>query len=112
MKTVLISGDAALPPQLRELIARGSTSLEERRAADLDRARDADRIVFWSARPDDALRDVVRKYARAEAAERREMLVFVTTEADPEIAATISPNELYIWPRDEDRLKMAFLTGA
>jgi hypothetical protein len=113
MKTVLVRGDAPVPPELRDLVARGSTALEERRAGELDgTALDADRIVFWSVKADDRLRALVSRLARAEAAERREILVFVTAEPDAHAAAVLSPNECFVWPRDEDRLKMAFLTGA
>ena len=53
MKTLLITGGGApLPDALRGVIARGSTSLEERRAEDVDPSAalsDADRVVFWTA---------------------------------------------------------------
>ena len=118
MKTVLVSGDAAVPPALRDLVARGSTSLEERRAAELARgdgapALDVDRIVFWCAGPDRELADLADDYARAERKARREVVVFVAADgrgvARP---AHLAPNELFTWPQDEDRLKMAFMTGA
>jgi hypothetical protein len=114
MKTVLITASAPVPPTLRELVERGSTALVERPAAELagGLALDADRIVFWSASDDPDIGALAAKYADAEAAERRELLVFVTAEHGGTPApARLSPNEVFVWPRDEDRLKMAFLTG-
>jgi len=120
MRTVLIAGDVPAPRALRELIERGSTSFVEHRAADLVRdaagsaaALDADRIVFWSASDDADVERLAEWYANAEAAARREIVVFVTAEgvgATP--SAKLAPHEVFLWPRDEDRLKMAFLTGA
>ena len=104
-----------MPRELRALVERGSTSFEERGASDAGELlpRDVDRVVFWSARPDGRVTALAEAYAAVEAAERREAIVFVTGEeaAAPSIAR-LSPNEWYVWPRDEDRLKMAFLTGA
>jgi hypothetical protein len=114
MKTVLISGAQAMPAQLRDLVERGSTSVQTQRPGDLDEASvlSADRIVFWSSGADDGLRSAAERLARAEARDRREALVFVTTESNLERPASISDNEFFVWPRDEDRLRMAFLTGA
>jgi hypothetical protein len=113
MKTVLISGQP-VPPRLRELIERGSTSVHVHSPDALgdDPIVDADRIVFWSAEADEAVRALAEKCARAEAADRREGLVFVTTEQSRTSLPDLSPTEVFFWPRDEDRLKMAFLTGA
>ena len=112
MKTLLISGSPPLPSALRDLIARGSTSLEERRAKDTntDAGLDADRVVFWAAASDDDVRALAATLARAEARERCEVIVFVS--ADGSGVDGVAANETFVWPRDEDRLKMAFMTGA
>ena len=115
MKTLLISGGGTpLPETLRDLITRGSTSVEQRRAAEVEAAGpmpDADRIVFWSPGSDPALTQLARQYAKAERAEHRETIVFVTTKPDAGVAGL--PNtEIFVWPQDQDRLTMAFLTGA
>lgn len=116
MKTLLICGDAPPPAPLRDVIARGSTSLQQRRADEVSRDAaaplDADRIVFWAAGGDAAVRALARTYARAERAQRREAIVFVTPEGTAAEVEGLSPLELFEWPRDEDRLKMAFMTGA
>jgi hypothetical protein len=115
MKTLLISGgETPLPDPLRDVITRGSTSVEQRRAADLPAGAslpDADRIVFWSTGSDPALRQLASRYAQAEQAERREAIVFVTTTTDAGVAG-LSNTEVFVWPQDQDRLTMAFLTGA
>lgn len=113
MKTLLIS-DAPVPDRLREFITRGSTQVDERRVADEASSAampDADRIVFWSTGGDAGLRQLASRYAKAEKAERREAIVFVTTTADDPVAG-LSSTECFLWPQDEDRLRMAFLTGA
>jgi hypothetical protein len=115
MKTLLISGaGTGVPAPLVELLTRGSTSLEQRRAAELtasDPLLDADRIVFWSAGNDSTLADVAARYRRIERAEGREAIVFITAAGSASITAL--PNtETYVWPQDRERLEMAFLTGA
>ena len=115
MKTLLISGGGPLPETLRETIERGSTSLIERPARDIDPAAplaDAvDRVVFWVPQADDATRQLASRVARAERAARREVIVYITSEGQPS-AEGVAPDETYVWPRDEDRLTMAFMTGA
>jgi hypothetical protein len=110
-----------MPAGLRDIIERGSTSVSERAASDLGEHDasgpgldlDVDRVVFWSPSDDAAVRRAVERLAAAEAAERREVLVFVSAEGGGAPAASrLAPNEVFVWPRDEDRLKMAFLTGA
>ena len=115
MKTLVITaGDTALPPELEDVIRRGSTAFERRRAADLapaGAAPDADRIVFWSPAPDVAVRQLAGRYASAEAKARREAIVFVTS-APGDTVPGLSATEFFVWPQDQDRLTMAFLTGA
>ena len=113
MKTLLIA-DAPVPDRLRQFITRGSTSVDQRRVADeasSDGMPDADRIVFWSTGADAGLRQLASRYAKAERAQRREAIVFVTTTPDDPVVG-LSSTECFLWPRDEDRLRMAFLTGA
>lgn len=115
MTTVLISGRGAVPVPLRALVERGSTAFHEYRADELGSgtAVAADRVVFWSAEDDEDVQRLAERYAKAEVAARREVLVFVTAEtggATP--PAGLSPHEIFVWPKDEDRLAMAFLTGA
>lgn len=114
MKTLLITDDAPVPQLLRDFITRGSTSVDQRRVSEeaaVPGLPDADRIVFWSAAPDVRLRQLASRYARAEQAERREAILFVTTAAHDPVPG-LSATECFLWPQDEDRLRMAFLTGA
>lgn len=122
MRTVLvIGGGTPVPAPLRTLVTRGSTSLVERRAAEIAGPDgtaagvpdDVDRIVFWSGSEDADVQRAAERLAKVEARARREILVFVTAEGSGAAPpAGIAPNEQYVWPRDEDRLTMAFLTGA
>ena len=116
MKTLVITAaDTRLPTELEEVIARGSTAVERRRAGELSAAEalpEVDRIVFWSAAaPDAAVRHLARRYGKAEARTRKEAIVFVTTTAGERIAG-VSETELFVWPDDKDRLTMVFMTGA
>ena len=113
MRTLLISGGETAPPaSLVDLLTRGSTSLEQRRAADLAGAGliDVDRVVFWSEGDDAAIVDVATRYRDAERADEREAIVFVT--ASQSTPAALPNTETYVWPQDRDRLMMAFMTGA
>jgi hypothetical protein len=112
MKTLLISGSQPLPAPLRELIAKGSTSLLERPANETSTSAglDADRVVFWATSGDRDIQELATRLARAEARERREVIVFVTPDGSS--ADGLAANEMFSWPGDEDRLKMAFMTGA
>ncbi|SRR6266542_5046257 len=115
MKTLVITaGDTPLPPELEDVIKRGSTAVEHRRAGELPPATalpEVDRVVFWSSGPDAAVRQLAGRYAKAEAKSRKEAIVFVTTAPDERIAG-VSETELFVWPQDQDRLTMAFMTGA
>jgi hypothetical protein len=39
------------------------------------------------------------------------VIVYVTPDEGPAVAG-LAASEVFVWPRDEDRLKMAFMTGA
>jgi hypothetical protein len=115
MRTLLISGGETAPPApLVDLLTRGSTSLQQQRATDVVGAAsltDADRIVFWSGGDDRTIAEIAARYRRAERAEGRETIVFVT--ASRSASPAVLPNtETYVWPQDQDRLMMAFMTGA
>jgi hypothetical protein len=114
MRTLLIAGTGPVPPRLREIVDRGSTSVREQRApvSSAGLSTDFDRVVFWASSGDAALQELAGQYARKEAAERREMIVFVTPESAAATVAGLGANEMYVWPRDQDRLEAAFLTGA
>lgn len=112
---MLISAGEALPAHLRDTIERGSTSLVERAVKDVNQSapleKGIDRVVFWATSPDEAMRSLASRVASAERAQRREVIVYVTSEGQPP-AQGVEPDETYVWPRDEDRLVMAFMTGA
>ena len=114
MRTLLIAGAEPPPPRLRELVDRGSTSVREQRSIDPSAALSGefDRVVIWASHGDTALHSLAQRYAKKEAAERREMIVFVTPDDAEATVAGLAANEIYVWPRDEDRLEAAFLTGA
>ena len=112
MRTVIVRGRVALPEPLREMIENGSTLLHECHVpGPTPLPRDVDRIVFFMAGDDADVMAAARQAARAERQDRAEKLVFVTTGQVGAIEG-LAPNEVYAWPGDEDRLKMAFMTGA
>ena len=61
MRTLLIAGADPVPPRLRELVDRGSTSVREQRSVDPSAAlsSDFDRVVIWASRDDTALQSLV-----------------------------------------------------
>jgi len=112
MRTVIVRGRAALPEPLRAMIEHGSTSFQECHVpGPTPLPRDVDRIVFFSDGDDPDVTAAARQAARAERKDRSEKLVFVSA-GTPATVAGLSANEMYAWPADEDRLKMAFMTGA
>ena len=114
MRTVVIRGGGELPADLRELIARGSTSVEERTAAGLEGSPEieADRILFWSQGDEPEVRKAAEVYAERERRGGGERVLFVSDAAGSPALARFSPDEVFVWPQDEDRLTMAFLTSA
>lgn len=112
MKTVIVHGKAALPELLRDMIEHGSTSVQECRVpGPTPMPRDVDRVVYFAADDDPDVSAAARLAARAERRDGSEKLVYVMTEGSRPVEG-IAATEAYVWPRDEDRLKMAFMTGA
>lgn len=111
MRTVIVHGKAVLPEPLREMIEHGSTSLQECRVpGPTPMPRDVDRVVYFADGDDPDVSAAARQAARAERRDGSEKLVYVVTEGSQPVEG-IESTELYVWPRDEDRLKMAFMTG-
>jgi len=113
MKTVLISADGHVPATLRGIVERGSTALVEYLADELSGTPqpEADRFVFWGEGDQPALRTLAESYLRDATAEIRDGIIYVSGTAEASRPA-IGLEQLFTWPRDEDRLKLAFLTGA
>ena len=112
MKTVVIVGSAPLPGELREIIERGSTSIQERPASELSDSPplEADRLLFWSATAEGDVLAIATRYAAQWTADQGETVMFVSGERAA--GTPFGADQLFAWPADEDRLKMAFLTGA
>lgn len=113
MKTVIVRGRTPMPEALRTVIERGSTSVQEYRApGPTPLPRDVDRVVFFTTGDDPDVAAAARLAARAERVDGTEKLVYVLADSDGPVIDGLTPAEIYVWPRDEDRLKMAFMTGA
>jgi hypothetical protein len=114
VKTLIVhGGEAPLPAPVRDVIVRGSTSVEERSVADVDVSTSlagADRIVFWSA-GDEPTRALAARCASAGTREGAEAIVFVTPDGAGHVRG-LEDEQVFQWPRDQDRLVMAFMTGA
>ena len=113
MKTLVVVGSRPMPADVREVVERGSTSVIEKRSAELRGEAvppDVDRVVLWADPSDHSVIDLARTYSRGASPERKDTLVVIA----PDAAAVpgVPPGEIFVWPRDEDRLKVAFLTGA
>ena len=113
MKTVIVRGKSPLPAPLRDVIERGSTSVHECHVpGPTPMPRDVDRFVFFTRGDDPDVAAAARQAARAERTDGAEKLVYVLGGEGAQTIEGLSPTEIYVWPRDEDRLKMAFMTGA
>ena len=113
MKTVIVHGKRPVPESLRQVIERGSTSVQECHVpGPTPMPRDVDRVVFFTAGDDPDVAAAARQAARAERQDGAEKLVYVLAGDGSPMIEGLAPTEVYLWPRDEDRLKMAFMTGA
>lgn len=116
MRVLLVSGRTPVPADLRHVLERGSTSLEAIGAADLRtyvsrEGLGVDRVVFWAGHDDQDIRTLAWNYATAAGAERRDT-VFLVAAQPTEPVDGMTGDEVFVWPRDEDRLKLLFMTGA
>jgi hypothetical protein len=115
MRTLLVSGRDPVPSALREIVVAGSTSTDEVSATDLRTfiSREGfgvDRVVFWAGRSDPDVRSVALSYAVTAGPERPKTVVFITA-ADESALDGLTREEMHVWPRDEEKLKMIFMTG-
>lgn len=112
MRTVIVRGKSALPQALRDVIERGSTSVQECRVpGPTPLPRDVDRVVYYVAGEEPDVVASARQALNSERREGAEKLVYVTADGAPSLEG-LAPAECFQWPADEDRLKMAFLTSA
>ena len=112
MRTVIVRGRAAVPDALRDVIERGSTSVQECRVpGPTPLPRDVDRVVYFLAGADADVLASARQAVSAEHVDGAEKLVYVLADDAPGVDG-LSPTECFRWPADEDRLKMAFMTSA
>ena len=112
MRTVIVRGRAAVPDALRDVIERGSTSVQECRVpGPTPLPRDVDRVVYFLAGADADVLASARQAVSAEHVDGAEKLVYVMADDAPGVDG-LSPTECFRWPADEDRLKMAFMTSA
>jgi hypothetical protein len=113
MRTLLITGGAAAPGALRDIVRRGSTEFRECAPAALRAApasESSDRIVVWQSGAAEEVLDFAREFALQGEDNAPRVLIVAN---DPALLPSSFPSEqLFIWPRDEDRLRMAFMTGA
>ena len=112
MRTVIVRGHSPLPEALRDVIERGSTSVQECRVpGPTPLPRDVDRVVYFLAGPDPDVAASARQAISSERKDATDKLVYVMADDAPGVEG-LSPNDCFRWPADEDRLKMAFMTSA
>jgi hypothetical protein len=115
MRTLLVTGGTPAPAELREILVRGSTSLDEVKPRDLStyvspEGFGVDRLVFFAGSGDRDVRELALTYATAAGRERQQTIVYVTAGPEDPLDG-MTRDEVFVWPRDEDKLKMAFMTG-
>jgi hypothetical protein len=103
MRTLLIEQGGAAPDELRDIVERGSTQLV--RSTDAGEP-DVDRVVIWDAKGSERA-----KVPQGSSAWPRTAEVLVVTPDTRGVPAPETSN-VFAWPADADRLKMAFMTGA
>jgi hypothetical protein len=101
MRTLLVEQGGTAPDELREIIERGSTKL-----VDVDDADNVvDRVVIWDAKGSQRGSEPVG--ARRWPDTTEVMVVAPDTRGVP----APETSNVFAWPADADRLKMAFMTG-
>ena len=113
MKTVLVSA-ARVPDDLRDILERGSTTFATLDATGVTPRAisqlSPDRIVFWHVPGDDDLETLANAIARRDPGEAATVIVFVSA-GEAGTGQWLAPDQVFVWPTDEDRLRMAFMTG-
>jgi hypothetical protein len=117
MKSLLVSGHDAPPADLVDIVEQGSTSVDRVSTAELStfvsRAGfGVDRVVFWAGGADADLRSVAINYASSADAASGQAIVYVTPTASDPAPIGVAQDSCFVWPRDKDKLKMIFMTGA
>jgi hypothetical protein len=102
MRTLLVEQGGTAPDELREIVERGSTELLRDRGTG---ETPVDRVVIWDAKGPERGSEPVGGSRWPDTAEV--MIVAPDTRGVP--AAETS--NVFAWPADADRLKMAFMTG-
>ena len=113
MKTLLINGGGPAPDALRDIVKRGSTEFRECAPSALRAAAApeiSDRIVVWQSDGSDEVLDFAREFALQGEDNAPRVLIIAADRAF--LPTSFAPEQLFVWPRDEDRLRMAFMTGA
>lgn len=116
MKTVLIRGREAPPRELVDIVRQGSTSLDEISTRDLAtftsrESFGADRLVFWSGHEDADVRTLALNYTAVEDDLRAQRIVFVTAQPTEAPLDGMTREEVLVWPRDEEKIRMLFMTA-
>ena len=102
MRTLFVEHGGTAPDELREIVERGSTELVREPGA----TADVDRVVIWDAKGPERGAEPVGGTRWPQSAEV--MIVAPDTRGVPAPEAS----NVFAWPADADRLKMAFMTGA
>lgn len=113
VKTLLVTS-SRVPDDLREILERGSTAFDSLDASKLSPAaiaqRSPDRVVFWHVPGEDDLVKLADAMARLDPGEAATAIVFVSAGSQG-TGQWLAPDQVFSWPTDEDRLRMAFMTG-
>lgn len=114
MRTLLIRGESEPPPEVRHIVASGSTSVDEVSTRDLATfvSREGfgvDRVVVWAAPDDRAVRALATNYS-VEAAAAGDM-VYLTPADCATTPVGVGRDRCLSWPDDEDKLRLLFQTG-
>jgi hypothetical protein len=102
MRTLLVEQGGTAPDELREIVERGSTELIREASP---AAEDVDRVVIWDAKGSERGAEPMGESRWPDSAEV--MIVAPDTRGVPAPEAS----NVFAWPADADRLKMAFMTG-
>jgi hypothetical protein len=99
---MLIERSGPAPDELRDIVQRGSTEIVD----PTDAAESVDRVVIWDTKGTER---TINPQGSAEWPDTAQ--VFLVAPDSRGVPAPETSN-VFAWPADEDRFKMAFMTGA
>lgn len=116
MKTLLVSANRDVPPELCDWLKQGSTSLDSVSAAELSghvaaEALGVDRLVFWAGAGDADVNTLAAAYATGATEDERTDVLYIDAGNSRARPSGLSDDQMFRWPEDKDKLQLVLTVG-